>query len=131
MQVGFTGTRRGMSGNQKAELEQLLQELQPESEYFHHGDCVGSDAQAHEIASRLGYEIIIHPPENSSARAFCKGSEVTLPPLPYLIRNHRIVELCHVLIAATLSSTEEQRSGTWATVRYAKSNNRKVHILER
>ena len=39
MKVGFTGTRLGMSQNQKEQFVLKLSELDVHE--FHHGDCVG------------------------------------------------------------------------------------------
>lgn len=125
MKVGFTGTQRGMSAAQRAELRaQLVGATE-----LHHGDCIGADAEAHAIAQSLGIRIVIHPPEISAKRAFCKGAAVTYLPLPYLERNRHIVNLTARLIAAPKTAEEELRSGTWATVRYARQRRRPVTIL--
>lgn len=69
---------------------------------------------------------------NESRRAFCDqtGPTELREPAEYLDRNHAIVDECSVLIAAPRSLTEEQRSGTWATVRYARKMGRPVVILD-
>lgn len=71
MKVGFTGTQLGMTGFQIEELTKLL--MATTITQFHHGDCIGADEQAHEIAKALGIPVAIHPPINPSKRAFCKG----------------------------------------------------------
>ena len=43
-----------------------------------------------------------------------------MPELPPLVRNHKIVGAVHLLIATPKTDKEELRSGTWATIRYAK-----------
>jgi hypothetical protein len=86
---------------------------------LHHGDCVGADAEAHEIARTLGAVVISHPPDKDDRRAFC-GADEMLPPAPYLMRNRAIVDSVKVLVAAPASDHEVLRSGTWATVRYAR-----------
>jgi hypothetical protein len=95
---------------------------------LHHGDCIGGDAAADEIARQYGIRRVIHPPENPSKRARCAG-EVILPEKAYLDRNHDIVDVSDVLVACPKGMMEEQRSGTWATVRYARKLGRKVMIL--
>lgn len=127
MKVGFTGTQRGMTKKQKVELEHLLADLNPDE--FHHGDCIGADEQAHIIAGIMGFNIIIHPPEDGKKRAFM-SSPFMHPKLPYLVRNKNIVLSTQVLIAAPKSKEEELRSGTWSTVRLARKMNRTVYILE-
>jgi hypothetical protein len=69
--IGFTGGRNGLTINQRVALRDMLV---PYSGYeFHHGDCVGSDAQAHGYAMRRGMRVILHPPNSAVLRAFCQG----------------------------------------------------------
>lgn len=119
--IGFTGTRSGLTDKQKETLLIELKKLQ-EAGYrkFHHGDCIGADAEAHDIAESLGYDIIIHPPINPTARAFKKG-KITLENKDYLIRNHDIVDQTSYLLVCPKEDNEQLRSGTWATYRYAVS----------
>lgn len=136
MDIGFTGTREGMTGTQKQQLFDWLahysdvQTVEP-LHTFHHGDCQGSDAEAHHIAFLLRYIIHVHPPDNSQWRAYCCGPSRVIrhAPLPYLQRNHAIVEACHVLLATPKSAKEVPRSGTWATIRHARTIGKPVHIL--
>ena len=131
MRIGFTGTSRGMSGFQKTRLAQELSAVptgtRPE---FHHGDCVGSDAEAAAIARDLGYRIVGHPPVNALARAFFPSDE-EWEPQPYLVRDHDIVDVTDRLIAAPRRDLEVLRSGTWATIRYARKINRPLTLLSR
>lgn len=50
-------------------------------------------------------------------------------PLPPLERNHRIVDACDVLIACPKDAQEQLRSGTWATVRYARKQGKRVIVI--
>jgi hypothetical protein len=84
---------------------------------LHHGDCVGSDKAAHEVARQLNLRIVIHPPVNGALRAYCVGDELR-PEYDYLDRNRHIVEDTDWLIALP-DGPERARSGTWSTVRYA------------
>jgi hypothetical protein len=52
-----------------------------------------------------------------------------MPAKPYLVRNHEIVDDSQVLIAAPKEFTEQLRSGTWATIRYARKIGRTVRIV--
>lgn len=120
--VGFTGTQQGMTEDQRLMLTSELFEADSASGAvtFHHGDCVGADSQAHAIAVTMGLGIVIHPPKNDTKRAYCRqGNSVVLPPKEYLERNHDIVDMSKVLIACP-RGPETLRSGTWATVRYAR-----------
>ena len=91
---------------------------------FHHGDCIGADKEAHQIAQRLEVDVVIHPPEDTKFRAWCTGIEnevrhtaMILPSKPYLQRNQDIVDSCDLLIATPGEPLEVLRSGTWSTVR--------------
>lgn len=125
---GFTGTRAGMTPYQRLRLLKILEHDRNVGE-FHHGDCIGADAEAHDIAWAIrDIAIIIHPPSDDKHRAF-KTNALVLVTRPYLERNHDIVDACDVLIAAPKEVIEQRRSGTWATVRYARKIGKPVVIL--
>lgn len=94
---------------------------------FHHGDCKGADSEAHDIARVLGGRVVVHPPFDGRARARRAGNE-TREPKPYLSRNRDIVDETELLIA-TPEGPEHLRSGTWSTIRYARSRGRVIHIV--
>lgn len=116
---------------------------------FHHGDCIGSDAQAaiamdavrrHLIdyfGSRAGctIRIICHPgyppnhPKETKFRAFTNFNDEIREPKPFVARDHDIVDETEEMIATPVSANEEIRSGTWTTVRYARKRKRKITIL--
>lgn len=119
-----------MSGEQVRQLRTLLglgcAALEDgERLRLHHGDCVGADETAHNVALKMAaqglpIEVEVHPPVKDTMRARVQGAAVVRPPLPYLERNHAMVDASEILIAAP-DGPERQRSGTWATVRYAHS----------
>lgn len=126
MKIGFTGSRRGMTVVQKDVLEIVLTLLNKgEMAELHHGACIGSDSQAHGIALRAGSAAVVHPPVNQDqmAEETVGGAErvTVLPAKEYLDRDRDIVDEAQLLIATPSGYVEEQRSGTWYTVRYAKS----------
>jgi hypothetical protein len=123
--VGFTGTSNGMTEQQKHVVARLLRYSPIE---LHHGDCVGADADAHAIAEHQGLRIIGHPPVKFTKRAWCRFHEKR-EPKPYLVRNHDIVDETDVLIACPNSTVEIIRSGTWATIRYARRIGRIILIV--
>lgn len=127
MKVGFTGTREGMTLAQKHAVETLLRDLHRPGAEFHHGDCVGSDEEAAAIADELGFIIHSHPPTNRSMRAFARA-DLEYQPLDYLVRNRAIVDVSDVMVAA-VAGPEQLRSGTWSTVRYARSNARSLAVV--
>jgi hypothetical protein len=49
--IGFTGTQDGMTDQQKSMLRDLLDGGTGE---FHHGDGIGADSEAHDIATLCG-----------------------------------------------------------------------------
>lgn len=127
MNYGFTGTRSGMTRRQCAALQLFLTE-QVGFE-FHHGRCVGADFQAWAIVDRLQADTIAHPSDNEDLTAETRDYS-TRPRKPPLERNHDIVDECDILIAAPKTLREELRSGTWATIRYARKTGVPVVILD-
>lgn len=126
MKTGFTGTQRGMTAAQKSTFKSLLDGRAGE---FHHGDCIGADAEAHDIAVDVcELEPVIHPPSNPRKRAWKKAARI-MPVRPYLERNHDIVDAADELIATPGEDIEQMRSGTWATVRYARKRGKMVTII--
>lgn len=124
--LGFTGTQAGLTALQAARLHALLGKWPGAS--FHHGDCVGADAEAHALALR-SHPVVVHPPDNPSKRAWCEGWTHRRQERPYMERNDAIVAECDVLLACPSGPERTQpRSGTWATVRRAEAAGRLVLI---
>ena len=123
MKVGFTGTRKGMTDQQKNNLKDALKGAKE----FHHGDCIGADAEAVEIAISIGIVIWCHPPLNDSKSAFMPYDFITSAQ-EYLTRNRYIVDSVDVLYACP-DGPEKLRSGTWSTIRYALKRRKKVVIF--
>jgi hypothetical protein len=127
--IGFTGTQLGLTMPQQWLLEAWLGPRADKIVEFHHGDCVGADELAHQIAQRAGIKVFVHPPVIETKRAFCAGAEHVYPQKPYLDRNHDIVDACTGLIACPFELEEQVRSGTWATVRYARKRGKPVRLI--
>jgi hypothetical protein len=136
--VGFTGARGGMSAYQREQFQSLVTSLGIRT--FHHGDCVGADAEAHDIVSSTlpSCPIVVHPPTNGTMRAYKVGKSAgskSLGPKDYIQRNHDIVDSTSILIATPQGGPGSElepgakRSGTWATIRYARSMGRKIYVL--
>lgn len=121
--VGFTGTRKGMSPNQKEQLEMILYWFYSINA-FHHGNEPHADKEAEDIFlhsdsdDTLPSKIRLHKPKSFTAQHL-------------LQRNREMVDQIDVLIAAPLTDTEQQRSGTWATVRYARQKGIPIILLPR
>ena len=122
MDIGFTGTRKGMSEPQKIGLSRLLYALSADGEIdgltFHHGGEPHADKEAANIARGRFWATQNHRPAKKDAAHLLK-------------RNRDIVEASEILIAAPDSLEERQRSGTWYTVRYARKQGVPVIILDR
>ncbi len=133
MIVGFTGTQKGMTAAQLTQAYSILGIM--DLTHLHHGDCIGADNQAHSIALSRKCEITIHPPVNNTKRAFCHNKITTdtilhvKRPLEYLERNHNIVDESEALVATPGENQEQLRSGTWATIRYAKKRGKEIIII--
>jgi hypothetical protein len=128
--LGFTGTKRGQTQRQRAAVRYLFAELGVTE--LHHGDCIGSDAQADcDIYARTTARVVIHPPEDDKLRALCHGKRTTiLPARSYLERNMDIAkDGVDGLIATPKEFEEVQRSGTWSTIRRARKLGRHIWIV--
>jgi hypothetical protein len=126
VKVGITGTREGITGGQLAELGRLLEELDPEE--LRHGDCIGADCAAQLVAVSFGIPVVIHPPETSEHRAFCRGARI-LPEKPSLERARDIVDSVDVMIALPGDHTDVVPSEMWETVEYARQQRRPLYIV--
>ena len=120
--IGFTGTRRGFNSAKADIIRKLLLSYSKKYKevYFHHGDCVGADAQAHDIAESIdNISIIIHPPTKDKYRAYKRTKMQFRRPIgAYLKRDRDIVDECSVMIGVPLSKNYQIRSGTWYTMNY-------------
>lgn len=130
MRIGFTGTREGMVDAQARAFKAWFAANWPDE--FHMGCCVGADDDATTFVASLNTDallngrkrcrIIGHPPDNKvllSANAMVWCDELR-EPRPYLVRDQDIVNESDQLTATPKGMVEEQRSGTWATVRMAR-----------
>ena len=88
---------------------------------------MGADYTIHNLF-KGNVHITIHPPLCSTMRAFCDSSDIK-EPQDYLVRNRNIVNSTDILVAFTATFHEVIRSGTWATIRYAKKSAHKVIII--
>lgn len=128
--IGITGTRRTPKQVQYSMLYNALRGFRWEQDdvTLHHGDCVGADAAGNKFATQFGFTTVAHPPTNPRHRAFC-ASDTILEPKKYMDRNADIVNAISILIAMPYLDIEEKRSGTWATVRMARKQAKRIVIL--
>lgn len=119
MRIAITATSKALLTEYQLDAAREL--IQP-GDIVHLGDCVNGDAQIHQLCLSIGgVRTIGHPPINGKNRAFCVYDE-EWEPEAYLDRDHAMVDACDVLLAFPRSPREELRSGTWATVRYARKS---------
>ena len=125
MKVGFTGSQYGTDMLQEGRLVHRLTELRPSC--LVHGGCIGADDRADYHAAKLGILRVIFPSTVVAKRVkdyvfrSREGSQcIIMPPMPPLERNHYIVDSVQHLLACPRQRHEVLRSGTWATVRYAR-----------
>ena len=124
MYVAFTGTRKGVTAAQLAGLEELLLAL--DTDLMLHGNAVGADEAASHVARGLGLGLHAFPSVLKQGRGVADTWEQPAPPLE---RNRRMVDHADAVVAVPAGRVEEQRSGTWATVRYARQRGKPVYII--
>jgi hypothetical protein len=131
VRIGVTGTRSGMTADQRAEVGEILKTIGANSQTrceLHHGDCVGVDAEVANMARDLGFEIHCHPPEIDDLRAFTRYN-VIYPETSYFARNRRIVHECELLLVVPWQRTHQKSGGTWYTHDYALKVHRAVELI--
>lgn len=129
MKLGFTGTQTGMSRVQKRQFRDFVRNNNIDE--FHHGDCIGADAEAHNIVREEKPACMIHAhPCNIHRKRAHMRADVIHPVKPPLDRNKDIVDASDHLFASP-KGPEERRSGTWSTVRYAEHQHLEHTIAER
>lgn len=146
MRVGISGTQNGATLKQKQVTRQVLKALFSRADVkglfgagvavhsLRHGDCIGYDAQCHQICESIKAQgarinICIHPSTIRAKRAFCKGATSVLAPKPPLERNPDIVDGSDVMVFGPKEYTQQLRSGTWTTYRYAVKKGKKIIVV--
>lgn len=129
--IGFTGTRRGMTDRQSAIVDTQMRFLHRcGAVWLHHGGAEGADDEAHNLW-RTGCrgQIHLHPGRDGGGRVTLARDfrpDRVSEPAPYLDRNKDIVTASSILLAAPGEAVEILRSGTWATVRDARRRRRVI-----
>jgi hypothetical protein len=125
--LGFTGTRQGALPPQALRIRSFIENLKPSE--VHHGCCMGADEMFHLTCLQLKIPLYLHPGVNHEGKCPTRMYSFDLTKdkvvkvfdeKPFLDRDRDIVDACDVLLAAPKGKEEELRSGTWATIRYAK-----------
>ena len=125
--AGFTGTRKGMTDIQKELVTGLLTSV----DIALHGGCVGADIGFDDICYRYKPRSIItvvRPSNIKRTQGRWHYTPCVKPEKPPLVRDKDIVDFSDFLIACP-DGKEKLRSGTWATVRYARKQGKKIFIV--
>lgn len=131
MNLGVTGTKNGPTALQWRVASEWLETQTSHIYQLHHGCCIGVDEWLARQGEALGIPLYHHPPVMQD-KTF---NYEALPGkssdwLPFLDRNHAIVDATDTLLALPKEMFGEQlRSGTWATVRYARKQHKTVVII--
>jgi hypothetical protein len=120
LKIGITGTRSGCTEAQFNKLRDILYDYPGDVE-FHHGDCVGVDAEAAIFAKELGMKIVCHPPEKDDLRAYVPYDECR-EKFSHFKRNRNIVDSVDLLIVVPWQSEWSSEGGTWYTHDYARKH---------
>lgn len=144
LKLGFTATQLGLTEKQLKSVRLTLESHSRVngSVELHHGECVGGDEDCHwaalhvnldEMRRRQTYEravtVILHPPIKDAKRGWCPQADGSRERKDYIPRNHDIVDETSALLAAPRGPEKDYpRSGTWATVRYARTLGRPIMI---
>lgn len=128
LKVGFTGTRNGMTVEQARAFADFCRAFKPDE--FHHGDCVGADAEAHDIVREVcpDCKIVVHPPVKNEHRAN-KACDETREPLSHFARTRAIVDETEILVGVSWASSRQTSGGTWYTLDYAKKKRKKRTVI--
>jgi hypothetical protein len=125
--LGITGRRDTPTGLQCGIIKRYIDRCAA----LHHGDCLGADALAAGLALEAGKYVVAYPGTTGQWRANTPAHVIHPVPLtrhPELTRNHAIVDACDMLLAVP-RGPEHRRSGTWATVRYARRSGKPIVII--
>jgi hypothetical protein len=131
-QIGFTGTRHGMTPLQRAGVAAILQQVAGAGEFVaHHGDCVGADAEFHDLCRELPQSfIVVHPgPLDDLPNQAGRVGDERRTHLPHMRRNKNIVVTATVMIAAPFELTQQAHGGTWRTIEMVRKAKRPLAIV--
>lgn len=127
--LAFTGSAAGMDAKQAIAVMELLVAIHPK--YVHEGGCVGADAQFHTLVDMFFPDIVVHRHPGDVREDMVStyiGDAHVHPMQQPLDRNKTMVDESRVLLA-TPHREEYQRSGTWATIRYARKQGKPRFIV--
>lgn len=120
--LGFTGTRQHVPEDRLDNLYEAIGCLaRGGAATLHHGMCFGMDEYGHGYATTHALRTHGWPSNIPGTTAPLRVTTLHTIEKP-LVRNRAIVDASDLLIAVPMDpGNEELRSGTWATVRYARA----------
>lgn len=125
--IGFTGTRNGMTQQQRNLIITLIKVARMKAKHLVvglHGDCVGADADFDELCKKAGIETWSRPCNYPNMRAYTKSKQIAEVTNP-MARNREIVKQCSVLLACPPTEEELEKGGTWKTIRMGRKRQRR------
>lgn len=137
LRIGFTGTRNGMTKQQKEVIEDLLlkcQAVSSEQGVAIDGVCVGSDTDFNKLAKEALYHTKGYPghsmknPTDLTFRGDGEYDELEESDT-HFARNRRIVNDTNVLFATPYSNNLDGPGGTNFTISYARKRNKPVYVV--
>lgn len=142
MRWAFTGSEWPLTPNQSLALDRVISDeiMQHNVDKIHHGGCKGADDEFHELLGRGNYNLWAHVEVwpghierkrgKSTSYGVYRGKNLWVIHQPEytLTRNRLMVDVADRLIAAP-DGVEVLRSGTWATVRYARKKHRPITFV--
>lgn len=134
MKISFTATQNGLTARQWTRVWDELIAAKPSAVI--HGACKGGDDEIDDVCLRLGIQRVVfpsdHPTKSRLQRCVERGGKIIVArePMFSLARNPLIVDAGDRLIACPSQARMIVRSGTWATVRYARKKHVNVLIIE-
>lgn len=126
MILSITGSREGMTPQQRRALVVLIHVWGVTA--IVHGDCIGVDAEADEVARGYGLARFAYPSNFTATRARCdrRGCEYRSEPRPPTVRNLDIVGDGDITVAFPRPSSR----GTWDAVRKARRLGRCTVVVD-
>lgn len=131
-QIGFTGTRHGMTPSQRSAVMAIVEEVTRGAGFVaHHGDCVGADAEFHDLCRMNPHSVIVvHPgPLDDLPNQAGRVGDSRRENFSHMRRNKNIVMSSTVMIAAPFEAVEQTYGGTWKTVEMTRKAKRPLVIV--
>ena len=131
MQIGITGTRKGMTPQQRETLRAFLSVVRKYD--LHEGAAPGVDDEVFQIAMAMEQTVHVYPAtgvRNLGSFHALYEKAIMHDSAPPLERNKFIVAESRLLIVVPETAGEVLRSGTWACARYARKVKRELRIIE-